>query len=118
MRSISSRAIHSVRMARLRTEMYARSKVNPLSFRSLPAPCASTIPFSDRSTSVQPVHRFSLFHVLSPCRSNTILYMYLLLGRLILLQHIACDGDIVKCVWRGGSRQRSAICLLYTSPSP
>src|SRR5450756_67070 len=89
MRSISSRAIHSVRMARLRTEMYARSKVNPLSFRSLPAPCASTIPFSDRSTSVQPVNRFSLFHVLSPCRSNTILYMYLLLGRLILLQHIA-----------------------------
>src|SRR6185436_13026013 len=51
------------------------SKRNPPSFSSRPASFASFRPFSDRSTSVQPVNRFSLFHVLSPWRSRTILYM-------------------------------------------
>ena len=37
--------------------------------------CASAKPRSDRSTSVQPVKRFSTFQVLSPWRSRTTLYM-------------------------------------------
>ena len=48
-----------------------RRRRYPPSFRSLPAACASSRPVSDRSTSVQPVNRFSLFQVLSPWRSST-----------------------------------------------
>ena len=40
-----------------------------------PAARASSTPLSVKSTSVQPVNRFSLFQVDSPWRSNTILYM-------------------------------------------
>src|SRR5207247_7825597 len=35
---------------------------------------ASSTPLGLRSTSVHPVNRFSLFHVLSPCRNNTIVF--------------------------------------------
>ncbi len=38
-------------------------KHSPSFFRTRPPSCASWMPFSDKSTSVQPVKRFSLFHV-------------------------------------------------------
>ena len=50
-----------------------------LRFSSRPASRASSRPLSERSTSVQPVKRFSLFQVLSPWRSRTSLYMACLL---------------------------------------
>ena len=52
------------------------SKVKPLSLSTLPASFASAMPCGVRSTSVQPVKRFSLFHVLSPWRSRTICFIY------------------------------------------
>src|SRR3954453_4218576 len=58
-------------MARVSSDVYATSNAYPPSFSNCPAAFASERPVSDRSTSVQPVKRFSLFHVLSPCRSNT-----------------------------------------------
>src|SRR6185295_17880610 len=45
----------------------------PPSFSRRPASAASSRPRSVRSTSVQPVKRFSLFQVLSPWRSRTTL---------------------------------------------
>ena len=47
------------------------SNVKPPSRSSRPAACASARPLSDRSTSVQPVNRFSRFQMLSPWRSRT-----------------------------------------------
>src|ERR1700752_919885 len=47
------------------------SKTYPPSRSSRPASFASSRPRSDKSTSVQPVNRFSLFHVLSPCLRST-----------------------------------------------
>lgn len=47
------------------------SKSYPPSSRAFPADSASFLPLSERSTSVQPVKRFSRFHSLSPWRSNT-----------------------------------------------
>ena len=38
---------------------------------SLPADLASSLPLSERSTSVHPVKRFSLFQTLSPWRRST-----------------------------------------------
>src|SRR3954463_3037856 len=73
--SSSSSAIQSVRIARLSTEVKATSKVNPPALSSSPARLASALPCSERSTSVQPVNRFSLFQMLSPWRSSTILVM-------------------------------------------
>ena len=70
-RSISSRAIQSVRIARFSTEVYARSNVNPSAFSSSAAVFASCLPLSLRSTSTHPVNRFSRFQSLSPCRSST-----------------------------------------------
>src|SRR4051812_7067143 len=64
-------------MARRRTEVKARSNVSPASFIRRPASCASLTPFSERSTSFQPVNRFSLFHSLSPWRTRTTLCMEL-----------------------------------------
>src|SRR5262245_1666275 len=81
-RSIPSRAMSSVLMARRRTDVKATSNVSPASFISRPASRASASPLSDRSTSVQPVNRFSLFHSLSPWRSSTTLDMELSQGRL------------------------------------
>src|SRR6185436_512251 len=52
------------------------SKTYPPSRSSRPASAASARPFSVRSTSVQPVKRFSLFQVLSPWRSSTTLCTY------------------------------------------
>src|SRR5438128_11410615 len=57
-------------MARLRTDVYATSKEKP-SASCRPAARASSMPVGLRSTSVHPVNRFSLFHVLSPWRNNT-----------------------------------------------
>src|SRR5262245_25189411 len=68
---ISSSASHNVRMARVRTDVYATSNSKPSFLRSRPASRASSRPRSVRSTSVHPVKRFSLFHVLSPWRSST-----------------------------------------------
>src|SRR5262245_29486413 len=51
------------------------SNVNPSALRSSPARLASALPCSERSTSVQPVKRFSLFQMLSPWRSSTIFVM-------------------------------------------
>src|SRR5436190_4459952 len=67
----------SVLMARRSTEVNARSNVRSASFMSRPASCASKRPRSERSTSFQPVNRFSLFHVLSPWRRRTTLNMEL-----------------------------------------
>ena len=58
-------------MARFKTEVKATSNVYSPSRRASAASCASRIPRSDRSTSVQPVKRFSRFHVLWPCLTNT-----------------------------------------------
>jgi hypothetical protein len=62
--------IQSVRMARFRTEVYAARNVYPPSLRSSAARRASSLPRGERSTSVQPVNRFSLFQRLSPCRKR------------------------------------------------
>src|SRR5688572_25629523 len=67
--------IQRVRIARLSTDVYASSKVKPSALSSFPAACASSLPFSERSTSFQPVKRFSLFHSLSPWRIKTSLCM-------------------------------------------
>src|SRR5215468_8789828 len=64
-------------MARVSTEVNARSNAKPLARRSSAAVFASARPLSVRSTSVQPVNRFSWFHVDSPCRSRTTLYISL-----------------------------------------
>src|SRR5208337_1812231 len=79
MRSISSNTIHSVRIARFNSEVKAMSKLYPCFLSRRPASLASSFPFSDRSTSVQPVNRFSLFQTLSPWRSRTILCISILL---------------------------------------
>ena len=71
MLSIWSKTIHSVRIARFRTEVNAKSNWKPSCLRSRPASFASASPFSDKSTSVHPVNLFSLFHVLSPWRKST-----------------------------------------------
>src|SRR5208337_2996181 len=71
MRSIPSRTSQRVRIARLSTDVKAISKAKPPSFSVLPASIASPLPCSDKSTSVQPVKRFSLFQRLSPCRKRT-----------------------------------------------
>ena len=63
-------------MARFNTDVYATSNVKPSCFSSRPAARASSMPFSLRSTSVHPVNRFSLFHALSPCLSNTTRFMF------------------------------------------
>src|SRR5208337_1493187 len=78
MRSISSNEIHSVRIARFNTEVKAMSKVYPCSLSRRPASLASCLPLSDRSTSVQPVNRFSLFQTLSLWRSRTTLCISML----------------------------------------
>src|SRR5215204_3089450 len=99
--------IQSVRIARFRTDVYASSNVKPSALRSLPAACASSFPFSERSTSFQPVKRFSLFHSLSPCRIKTNLCIQLIYykewlvvsdgGRFVLSYHLSvisyCDGN-------------------------
>src|SRR5512140_764368 len=51
------------------------SNTKPASVMRRPASRASSRPLSDRSTSVHPVNRFSLFQVLSPWRNRTTLYM-------------------------------------------
>ena len=61
----------SVRMARFSTDVKATSKCVPPSFSRRPLRALPRRPCSDRSTSVHPVNRFSLFQVLSPCRSRT-----------------------------------------------
>src|SRR5688572_14914679 len=68
---MSSWTIHNVRMARFSSDTNATSKVWPACAMRRAASCASATPFGVRSTSVQPVKRFSRFHVLSPWRSRT-----------------------------------------------
>lgn len=46
----------------------------PFSFKAWAPSWASLTPFAERSTSVQPVKRFSWFHTDSPWRTRTILY--------------------------------------------
>src|SRR5574343_878753 len=77
-RSISSRVIHRVRMARLSTEVKQMSKSQPSALSSWPADMACCTPTGVRSTSVQPVKRFSRFQVDSPWRIRTSLYMVVL----------------------------------------
>jgi len=74
-RSISSRVYQRVWMARLSTEVKHRSKSQPSALSSLPADMAWLTPVGVRSTSVQPVNRFSRFQMDSPWRTRTILYM-------------------------------------------
>src|SRR5205814_1078560 len=57
--------------ARCWSDVCATSTSTAASRRKPPAAAASSRPFSERSTSTQPVKRFSLFHTLSPCRSRT-----------------------------------------------
>ena len=70
-----SSAMNSVRIARFSTDVNATSKTKPPALSSSPAALASPRPVSDKSTSVHPVKRFSLFQVLSPWRSKTSLYI-------------------------------------------
>ena len=49
--------------------------VAPSASAARPAAVASSTPFGERSTSVQPVKRFSRFQVLSPWRSRTSVYI-------------------------------------------
>src|SRR4051812_10458213 len=63
----------SVLMARRSTEVKARSNSKPASCISRPASCASASPCAERSTSFQPVNRFSSFHVDCPWRNRTTL---------------------------------------------
>src|SRR5258705_1762410 len=62
-------------MARFNTEVYAQSKTKPASLSTSPARFASSTPRRVRSTSVQPVKRFSMFQTDSPWRNRTTLYM-------------------------------------------
>src|SRR5208283_261137 len=75
MRSVCSSTIHSVLMARLSSEVKATSNSKPSRCSSSAALRASATPFAVRSTSVQPVKRFSWFQTDSPCRSRTIFFM-------------------------------------------
>src|ERR1700683_4428442 len=70
MRSISSSMIHRVRMARFSREVNATSIQMFSRSSRTPAACASRCPCSVRSTSVQPVKRFSRFQVLWPWRTR------------------------------------------------
>src|ERR1700736_4497571 len=70
MRSISSSMINSVRIARLSTEVKATSGPSFSVSSSRPSCAASLRPCADRSTSVQPVNRFSTFQVLWPWRTR------------------------------------------------
>src|ERR1700694_1137390 len=70
MRSISSSMTHGGRMARSTTEVNATSTPTPCASNSRPACAASARPETDRSTSVQPVNRFSTFQVLWPWRTR------------------------------------------------
>src|SRR5215469_12360834 len=70
MRSSSSSMIHSVRMARFNTEVKAMSAPRCSLMSSWPAWIASSRPCADRSTSVQPVNRFSTFQMLWPWRTR------------------------------------------------
>ena len=71
MRSISSSTIHSVRIARFSTEVKAWPNSNPCARSNTPAARASSRPCAVRSTSVQPVKRFSRFQALWPWRTKT-----------------------------------------------
>ena len=70
--SITLSAICCVLMARFRYDVQHTSKSSPASFISSPARFASAFPFSDSSTSTQPVNRFFWFYSLSPWRIITI----------------------------------------------
>src|SRR3546814_6038864 len=70
-------------MARVWTEVKQRSKSSPLAAISSPASFASLAPRSVRSTSHQPVKRFSRFHADWPWRINTSLGMSAALRQLI-----------------------------------
>src|SRR5256714_4078820 len=58
-------------MARWRGKVKGGSNSSPPDLSSRPALRASSMPLGARSTSVQPVKRFSRFQVDSPCRSST-----------------------------------------------
>src|SRR3954451_3909080 len=58
-------------MARVRTLVKQQSKSKPRSLRSRPAARASSTPAGDKSTSHQPVKRFSRFHCDWPWRIRT-----------------------------------------------
>ena len=74
-RFITLRIISRVLVALFSTDVKAISNVNPSFFKISPAKYASLIPLSDKSTSVQPVNIFDLFHSLSPCLIKTIVYV-------------------------------------------
>ncbi len=78
--SISSSEIHSVRIARFSTDVNAMSNGIPSAFSSLPASWASSNPCFERSTSIQPVNRFSRFQMLWPWRSRTSLPVLMFVG--------------------------------------
>ena len=65
-RSVVSSISHRVRMARFKTEVNAIRGSSPARCSSRPARIASCRPSSLRSTSCQPVNRFSTFQVLWP----------------------------------------------------
>mmetsp|Transcript_78434 Transcript_78434/g.201982 ORF Transcript_78434/g.201982 Transcript_78434/m.201982 type:complete len:213 (-) Transcript_78434:57-695(-) len=68
--SAPSRAMLQVLMARFRKEVWEKSRVTPASFSSSPAALASPVPFTERSTSTQPVKRLATFHSDSPWREK------------------------------------------------
>src|SRR5207302_2296923 len=93
-KSSSSSTIQRVRMARFSTETWATSNLKPRSLSSRPPRRASSRPLSDRSTSTQPVNRFSRFQTLSPWRKSTSVYgtPVLLVGRCAFCPD-ACQFD-------------------------
>jgi magnesium-transporting ATPase (P-type) len=83
----------------------------PCSFSIRPACVASSRPFSERSTSVQPVNRFSLFQMLSPWRSRTTLYIFNTLFR-------GFRVEVGSERARGGIRHRIAVDSIAQGVSP
>src|SRR5580704_797041 len=103
MRSISSSMIHSVRMARFSTEVKAMSTASCSLRSSCPAWAASLRPCADRSTSVQPVNRFSTFQVLWPWRTR----ISLPLTSVSQLAHrLDPDGERCEVAGTGGAHVR------------
>jgi hypothetical protein len=70
-KSNSSKTIHNVLIARLRTLVYATSNTYPPSFNNFPPCAASANPFSFNDASAHPVKMLRSFHVDSPCRTST-----------------------------------------------
>ena len=91
MLSVCSNECHRVLMARFNREVNATSNANPPLASNIPALLASSFPFTDNGQSYHPVNLFSLFHVDSPWRTRTKVYL-----RGNYWKKIWEDGDFVR----------------------